>query len=116
MNLSWTEFRKKHLFSVNIAVVASFLLWQVRRDFTYHAVILAWLFAGFFVPVLKKAERTLLLNLGKVNGVLLLTFFYFFIFTPFAFIYRWFFRHQSFKRSPSTFVTKDQISDFSRPF
>lgn len=116
MNLSWTEFREKHLFSVNLSIVASFILWQVRRDFTWHPAIVAWLIGGFFVPQLRNAERKIMLTVGKINGFLILTVFYFIFFTPFSFFYRWFFRHQSFRIQSSTFEHKTSISPFDRPF
>lgn len=116
MNLSWINFKEKHLFSVNIAIVASFILWQVRRDFIWHPAILAWFVAGFLLPQFRVAERKLMLALGKVNGLIILSVFYFLIFTPFSFFYRWFFRHHSFRKMSSTFDHKTSISPFDRPF
>lgn len=116
MSLSWTKFREKHLFSVNLAVVAGLILWQARKDFTFHPVIILWCATGFFVPALRRIEKKLMLAVGKVNGFILLSVFYFLAFTPFALCYRWFFRHKSFVKSDSTFVTKTSLSDFQRPF
>ena len=114
--MNWTEFKKNHLFSVNLAIVVSFILWQIRKDFLFHPVILAWLGLSFFLPQMKTAEKKFMLTLGKINGFLLLSLFYFVFFTPFSFFYRWFFRHKSFEKTTSTFITKNQISDFQRPF
>ena len=116
MNLNWTKFREKHLFSVNIAIVASLLLWQVRKDFTWHPFVGLWFVAGLFLPAFKLAERKLMLTLGKINGFLILSVFYFLFFTPFAVFYRWFFRHRSFKKMSSTFESRVSISPFDRPF
>lgn len=101
---------------MNIALVASFILWQVRKDFAWHPVILAWLTGGFFIPQLRTAERKLMLTLGKINGFLILSVFYFLFFTPFSVFYRWFFRHKSFKKLSTTFEEKTVISPFDRPF
>jgi hypothetical protein len=116
MNLNWTEFKSKHLFSVNLGIVAAVILWQARKDFTWHPVILLWIIAGFFIPQLRNFEKKAMLAIGKINGTILLTAFYYLAFTPFSFFYRWFFRHQSFKKSDSTFEMKNSISPFDRPF
>ena len=101
---------------MNLAIVASFILWQVRKDFTWHPVIVAWLIGGLFLPALRTSEKKIMLTLGKINGFLILSVFYFIFFTPFSVFYRWFFRHKSFKTLSSTFETKTSISPFDRPF
>ncbi|MFL5783236.1 MAG: hypothetical protein ACJ76H_01420 [Bacteriovoracaceae bacterium] len=114
--MSWTEFKSKHFFSVNLGIVASIILWQVRKDLSYHWPIALWVMAGFMIPSLRTFERKAMLTIGKVNGTILLSVFYFLFFTPFSFIYRWKFRHPSFKKLDSCFIVKDSISDFDRPF
>lgn len=114
--MSWTRFKERHLFSLNLALVAGLILWKVRGDFTYHPLILVWLLLGFFLPTLRRAERALLHAVGKVNGLILLTLFYFLAFTPFSLIYRGFFRHQSFRKRASSFEVKESVSPFDRPF
>ncbi len=116
MNLSWTNFRDKHLFSVNVSIVASIVLWKIRGDFTYHGLVAFWMIGGFFLPLLRTIEKKILLTIGKINGAILLTIFYFFFFTPYSVIYRTFFRNQSFKKLNSTFVQKNDSPDFTRPF
>lgn len=116
MNLSWTKFKEKHLFSLNLGVVAALTLWQVRKDLSWHPVIALWLLLGFFTPPIRSFEKKAMLTIGKINGTILLTLFYYLIFTPFSFLYRPFFRHQSFRRSGSTFQKKESISPFDRPF
>lgn len=114
--LSWTNFKTKHLISVNLAVVASFLLWKLRGDFLFHPVILVWMAGTFTSQKLLEKEKQAMFFVGKMNGLLILSFFYFLIFSPFSILYRFFFRHQSFKKSSSSFQIKDSVSPFDRPF
>lgn len=114
--MSWTDIKNKHLFSFNLALVASFLLWQVRKDFLFHPVILLWFFMTLFSEKLREKEKKGMVFVGKMNGLIILSVFYFLIFSPFSLFYRLFFRHQSFNKSESTFEMKDSISPFDRPF
>jgi hypothetical protein len=114
--LSWTDFKAKHLFSVNLGIVAAAILWQIRKDFSYHWIIALWVVAGFLVPNFRTFERKVMLTIGKINGMILLSVFYFLFFTPFSFFYRWKLRHPSFRKLNSSFIVKDAISDFERPF
>lgn len=116
MNLSWTKFKEKHLFSINLGIMASLLLWQLRKDLTFHGIIAAWVIAGFFLAPLRVFEKKAMITIGKINGTILLTIFYFVFFTPFSFLYRWFFRHESFRKGRSTFIAKTDACDFTRPF
>ena len=114
--MNWTDFKNKHLFSVNLALVAGFLLWQLRGDFIFHPVILVWLILTFFSEKLREKEKKGMLFIGRVNGILILSLFYFLIFSPFSVFYRFFFRHQSFRKRTSTFELKESVSPFDRPF
>lgn len=114
--MNWTNFRDKHLFSVNLAIVVSLFLWKIRGDFTSHWVVLLWLIGGFLLPALRSAEKKALHAVGKFNGMILLTVFYFVFFTPYSILYRAFFRNRSFEKQNSTFVLKTDTPDFTRPF
>lgn len=114
--MSWTKFKEKHLFSINLALVASFILWQVRKDFDWHPLIAGWLVLGFFVSPLRTFERKAMLTIGKINGTVLLGLFYFVALTPFSVLYRLFFRNRSFRKLSSTFEEKNSVSAFDRPF
>lgn len=115
-NLNWIKFKEKHLFSLNFALLAAVILWQIRKDFLFHPVILLWFLAGRYFPPTVRAEKKIIETIGKTNGTILLTVFYFFFFVPFSFIYRAFFRHGSFRKQRSTFVFRNEISPFQRPF
>ncbi len=101
---------------MNLAIVAGFLLWQVRKDFLFHPIIIGWLILTFFSAKAREKEKAVMLFVGKVNGMIILSVFYFLIFSPFSVFYRLFFRHGSFRKSASTFEIKDSISPFDRPF
>ncbi len=99
-----------------MAIVASIVLWKFRGDFRFHWIVLLWLAGGFFIPFLRKTEKNFLHVVGKFNGAIILTIFYFVFFTPYSFLYRAFFRNKSFGKSNSTFVLKIDSPDFTRPF
>ncbi len=101
---------------MNLALVAGLLLWQIRKDFTLHPFIIFWLVFTFFSLKARAVEKKVMLLVGKINGMIILSLFYFLIFSPFSILYRLFFRHQSFRKAPSTFLTKNEISPFDRPF
>lgn len=116
VNLNWIKFKRDYLFSVNVGIVLSIILFVSRKDFLWHPVILIWVSICFLSPKARKIQERAFHILGKINSTIILTIFYFLFFTPFGLIYRLFFRHDSFKKNESTFMSKTSISDFNRPF
>ncbi len=115
-NLSWTKFKTKYLFSLNVFLVMSIIVYTARKDFLYHWPILVWTILCLISDRIRTLEFKAFQIVGKINSSIFLTVFYFLFFCPFSVIYRIFFKNSAFKDASSRFVEKNSISDFSRPF
>ena len=116
MNLSWTKFRDKYLFTINGVLALGILLYFSRKDFRYHGYLAGWLAICLVFPKMAKLQEKGFIGFGKINSKIVLTLFYVMFFTPFSIFYKLFFKHSSFKTLPGQLVEKKIISDFDRPF
>lgn len=115
-NLNWTKFKSRYLFSLNAGIAISLVLYFTRKDLVYHWIPLLLVISCFISDRLNQILLLFFRQLGHVNSRLILTIFYFFIFTPFSVIYRLFFLHDSFKKGKSSWIKNDRICDFDQPF
>lgn len=116
MNLNWTNFKAKYLFTVNFCIMLSVILYTVRKDFHSHWVIGVWLVICLFSEKARSAQVKILKFVGFINSTILLSAFYFLFFTPFSVLYRMFFRNKAFVKADSRFAKKESISSFDLPF
>jgi len=114
--LSWIKFKERHLFSVNVAIAASCLIYLNNGPLYYFWIIGLWLLGCVVSDRLNGLQLSLFKLLGRMNSTIILSLFYFLFFTPYSIFYRLFFKHSSFRKGTSFWVRKDQNCDFDRPF
>lgn len=115
-NLNWTKFKENYLLIFNSAVVISIITFSLQFDLLVQLFIWAWFILCLFNFKLRNSSKKIITTLEKINSAIILTLFYFLFFTPFAFIYKGFFKNRAFIKSHSRYVKKDSISDFQYPF
>lgn len=115
-NLNWTSFKEKHLFSINVAIIAGLILYKVRGDFTYHWALILWPVLTALIPKLRQGQTSFFQMIGHFNSTIILGGLYFLILTPYSILYRSFFKNPAFKKVESRFSKKTEISSFDRPF
>jgi hypothetical protein len=115
-NLNWTKLRDTYLFAITSNVALGLVLYLVRKDFTWHGAVILWLLLTLVFESCRKIQKNVFLKIGHFNSSLLLSVFYFFIFTPFSLFYKGFKRHESFLPASSRWIEKSDKCDFDRPF
>jgi len=116
MNLNWTNFKEKYLFSINFCFMLSVIIYGAGGGVIWYSGVLALLILSLLSDKVRSVQKKFPFKVGLFNSQILLFIFYFFFFTPFSIFYRLFFRNKAFLKTSSRFIPKESISDFSRPF
>jgi hypothetical protein len=114
--MSWIKFRNKYLYHINFTLLLGILLYGVRGDLDFHYLLLVYFIAAGFFKQTIHIEQKAIRFFGRINSTIILLIVFYFILTPYSFVYRSLFQNKSFGKAGGRFIIKDKISSFDLPF